>query len=99
MGAKRAERTRATLARMLGQAGYGVDPLNIKQKRGTPSSGRHVAVWGWETVARRRGDGAEVTIRCFDTMGACICRGVVAPPVTGPAGTVIVRARPTGARI
>ena len=73
MGAKQTEagKTRIALAKALGEAGYDVDPQHIRQVYSTRSY-RPLARWQWEVVARRRLDGAMVTIRSWDTMGACV---------------------------
>ena len=88
MGAKRteAEKTRAALAKALGAAGYDVKPQYIRQRRDGDVARRHL--WRWEAAARRRLDGHMVTIRSWDTMGACARRGVDEPTVEG-----VVRAR------
>lgn len=89
MGAKRteAEKTRRALAKALGEAGYDVKPQHIRQMS-TTLSPRPLALWRWQTAARRRFDGAMVMIRSWDTMGACARRGIDAP-----ADDVIVYAR------
>lgn len=89
MGAKRTEvgKTRAALAKALREAGYDVDPQRIRQVFGARSH-RPLALWQWEAAARRRLDGAMVTIRSWDTMGACVRRGI-----EDPAASVIVQAR------
>lgn len=89
MGAKRDEagKTRIALAKALGEVGYDVDPQHIRQMS-TGLSPRPLALWRWEAAARRRLDGRMVTIRSWDTMGACVRRGI-----EDPAASVIVQAR------
>jgi hypothetical protein len=89
MGAKQKGpgRVRVALARMLGEAGYNVDPQDIRQRKPGEISYER-PLWSWEVTARRRADGAPVTIQSWNTMGACASRGM-----DDPAVSVIVRAR------
>ena len=93
MGAKRAGKAQVSLARALADAGYDVNPKDIRQKRGSSGNGHHVAAWGWEALARSRRDGAPRLLRCWDTVGACVGRGIAVDGDSGPSSTVVARAR------